>query len=203
MTPIEYFKATYGLRDRDVLLVDYGSRVYGTHTDKSDYDYLAIIPASYKQLTGTEWYRDNINIHIFNEYDFQKQLNLHKIHTLEGYFYSEECHNKFDFSLDKSMLRHELSQKSSHSFVKAKKKITIEYDYYIGWKSLFHSLRILIFGIQIATKGKIYDFSEANHYWTEILEAQEYNWDYFKTKYQPIYNDLASQFRLVAPKDRR
>jgi hypothetical protein len=33
--------------------------------------------------------------------------------------------------------------KASNSFVKAKKKIEVERDYYVGWKSLFHSLRIL------------------------------------------------------------
>ena len=123
MSPLEYFKATYGLRDCDLLLIPYGSRVYGTYSDKSDYDYIAIIPKHYNELTGTEWYKNNINIHIFNEYDFQKQLNVHKIHTLEGYFNSSECQTRFSFQLDKSLLRHELSQKSSHSFVKAKKKL--------------------------------------------------------------------------------
>ena len=41
---LDYFKATYGLRDQDVLLVPFGSRVYGTHDADSDFDYLAIVP---------------------------------------------------------------------------------------------------------------------------------------------------------------
>ena len=31
MTDVEYFMCTYGLREVDVDLIPYGSRVYGTH----------------------------------------------------------------------------------------------------------------------------------------------------------------------------
>ena len=202
MNDIEYFKFTYGLRDQDLLLIPYGSRVYKTHKESSDYDYLAIVPANRKASTGEEYRRGDINIHIFNKADFQKQLDLHKIHTLEAYFLPDGiCKGSFNFTLDKVKLRHELSQKSSHSFVKAKKKIEVEKDYYIGWKSLFHSLRILNFGIQIGETGAIQDSSAANNYWVEIQQAQQYNWDYFKEKYQPIYNQLATEFRKLCPKE--
>ena len=93
-----------------------------------------------------------------------------------------------------------MSQKANHSFVKAKKKIEVEKDYYVGWKSLFHSLRILVFGIQIAKEGCISDYSAANDYWHEIREANQYDWSYFKSKYQPEHNRLATEFRKLAPK---
>ena len=101
-----------------------------------------------------------------------------------------------------SELRTTISEKASHSFVKAKKKIDKEHDYYVGWKSLFHSLRILNFGIQVASKGKIYDYSAANPIWFEIRDAQRYTWDYFKDKYQPVYNELATEFKKLAPKEK-
>lgn len=90
--------------------------------------------------------------------------------------------------------------KASHSFVKAKKKIEKEKDYYIGWKSLFHSLRILTFGTQIAQMGKIENYGAANHIWFDILKDPHYEWAYYEDKYKPIYNDLATTFRKVAPK---
>jgi len=204
MNGLDYFKASYGLRDEDVLLFPYGSRVYGTHSENSDYDYLAVIPAGRQADTGTEYRHDNYNIHMYNRIDWQNQLNDHKIHTLEAYFLPDGiCKGSFQFKLDLNVLRHELSEKSSHSFVKAKKKIEVEKDYYIGWKSLFHSLRILTFAIQIARDGGIVDYGAANHYWTEIRDAQQYKWDYFKQKYQPEYNRLASEFKKLAPKDMR
>jgi predicted nucleotidyltransferase len=202
MDDIEYFKSTYGLRDRDVLLIPYGSRVYGTHKEDSDYDYMAIVPANRRANTGEEYVRNNVNIHIYNRYDFQKQLEQHKIHALEGYFMPGGLiSGQFNLKLDVTKLRHELSAKASHSFVKAKKKIEVEKDYYVGWKSLFHSLRILDFGLQMATKGKITDYGSANKFWFEIRDAQQYNWEYFKQKYQPVYNELATEFRKAAPKE--
>lgn len=202
MNAIEYFKAAYGLRDQDVILVPYGSRVYGTHSDKSDYDYIAIVPENRRADTGTEYFHDDTNIHIYNRYDFQDQLRRHKIHTLEAYFLPDGLvRSQFEFRLDPVVLRHELSAKASNSFVKAKKKIEKEKDYYIGWKSLFHSLRILNFGAQIATTGKIENYGAMNQIWLDILAAQAYNWVYFKEKYQPEYNRLATEFKKLAPKE--
>lgn len=203
MTDIEYFLATNALKETDVILVPYGSRVYGTHKEDSDYDYVGIVPQWNRKLnTGVEYSWNSLNIHIYNRQDFQEQLHAHKIHALEAYFHPDgQIKNEFNFVLDLIQLRHELSEKASHSFVKAKKKIDKEKDYYIGWKSLFHSLRILNFGTQIASKGKIEDYSAANNYWFDIRDAQEYNWEYFKNKYQPIYNALATEFRKLAPKE--
>lgn len=196
---IDNFKKSYGFQDHDFLLIPYGSRVYGTHSDKSDYDFMAIV--SRCASTGTEFRHDNVNIHIYTMDDWREQLKAHKIHTLEGYFHPDkQVRKRYDFKLDLSALRNELSAKSSHSFVKAKKKIDKEKDYYVGWKSLFHSLRILNFGTQLAKFGEIKDFGAANHHWFDILGSQQYGWDYFKEKYQPIYNDLATEFRKVAPK---
>lgn len=202
MTDVEYFRATYGLRECDVTLIPYGSRVYGTHNDKSDHDFIALVPPNRMVDTGTEYHWNSLNVHIYNRFAFQKQLDKHKVHTLEAYYLADSCVPKeFKFELSLPLLRESIAEKASHSFVKAKKKIEKEHDFYVGWKSLFHSLRILNFGIQIASKGKIYDYSAANKYWFEIRDAQQYNWEYFKTKYQPIYNELATEFRKLAPKE--
>lgn len=206
MNEFQHFMDIHGLRTQDVIFVRYGSRVYGTDSDKSDYDYLAIVPNDSKADTGTEFYKNDTNIHVFNRGDFQQQLNDHKIHALEAYYLpvpdeDDPCvKNQFHFQLDLGKLRESISEKASHSFVKAKKKIEVEKDYYIGWKSLFHSLRILNFGTQIATVGSIENYSAANQYWFDILHAQQYNWEYFKHRYQSIYNKLSTQFKLVAPK---
>jgi len=177
----------------------YGSRVYGTASDKSDYDFLVLTDA---YPTGSELHDNIVTLQTVTEVDFRSQLADHKIRPLEAYYLPDgHCKALFPFTLNKSKLRSELSQKASHSFVKAKKKLEVEKDYYVGWKSLFHSIRILMFGIQIGQTGTIHDFGEANHHWFDILNAQQYNWTYFKEKYQPIYNALATEFRKVAPKD--
>lgn len=200
LVSLNNFKATYGLTDRDIIVFPYGSRVYGTCSDKSDYDYNVVVPDSCNAKTGTEVRHHNVNINAYSRSDWQQQLDIHKIHALEAYFLPDgECKRRFRFSLNLGTLRNEISQKASHSFVKAKKKIEVEKDFLIGWKSLFHSLRILNFGLQIATEGKI-DYSAANHFWFDIINEPHYDWLFFKQKYQPIYNELATEFRKVAPK---
>jgi hypothetical protein len=102
-----------------------------------------------------------------------------------------------EFEIDYDKIREEFSRIASNSWVKCKKKLIIEKDYnpYIAKKSLFHSLRILMFGIQIMKLGKIVDFSEANIYYKDIMDSPN-DWEYLKEKYQPIYNKLKSEFRL-------
>lgn len=200
MNGISQFKSQHNIVEMD--LIPYGSRVYGTQSDKSDYDFMAIVPSDVAISTGYEFRHDNVNIHVYKKEDWQHQLTAHKIHTLEAYFHPDkQIRDKFNFVLDLGLLRSELSAKASHSFVKAKKKIDVEKDFYVGWKSLFHSLRILTFGKQIASYGSIYDYSAANEFWFDILNDSQYKWTHFKNKYQPIYNQMATDFRKVAPKN--
>lgn len=188
---------------REILLIPCGSRIYGTASKSSDCDYMAIVDDDLLEdkATGFEFFKKNINLQFYTYTDFQKHLDEHKVHALEGYFLPESLiKDNFHFELDLTILRSSFSEKASNSFVKAKKKIEVEKDFYIGWKSLFHSLRILDFGSQIAEKGYIEDYASASHFWLEIVGEQQYNWKFFKEKYQPIYNRLATRFRELAPK---
>lgn len=187
-------------------IYSYGSRVYGTYSEHSDYDYIIVIK-------GTKGIKSDYNLgrsdyHFYDEKSFQDAINNHEINVLECL--SLKYHNnqifsenkEFDYIIDLQKLRHSISKTSSNSFVKAKKKLTIEkdYDLYISKKSLFHSLRILIFGIQLAKYGKIINYTEANKYYEDIMNTENYDWAYYKETYQPIYNELSSKFKLVAPK---
>lgn len=180
----------------------YGSRVYQTHTDKSDYDFIFIV------LNGTktrEQFSDSlINVNYYTLFEHHKRLVNHEISALELYFLEDTKYilkedMKFSFKQDNECLRRSLSTKSSNSFVKAKKKLTIEkdYDYNVGVKSLFHSFRIIYFGIQIAKYGKIVDYSEANSLLFEMKKL--YNWSDMFTIYKKEYNKLLTEFRRLCP----
>jgi hypothetical protein len=193
---LDYFKATYGLRDRDVLLVPFGSRVYGTHTDESDFDYLAIVPANRIADSCTEYRRNRLNVQLYNRRDFQRDLDQHRVHALEAYFLpGSGVPAQFSLRLRRRLLREAWLRKSSHSFVRAKKKMEIERAPALGRKSLFHALRILDFGAQIGTHGSIIDYASANGYWFAIRDAGRADWDYHRELYQPIHRRLASALR--------
>ena len=107
------------------------------------------------------------------------------------------------FDFDPWKVRQQFSGTASNSWAKAHKKMTVEkdFDLYRGQKSLFHSLRILMFANQICERGYIYDYQEGRDLWYEIYGSSENEpWDFYKEKYRPMYNKLRSRLAILAPK---
>jgi hypothetical protein len=94
-----------------------------------------------------------------------------------------------------------ISHFRSNSWIKAKKKISQnnDYDYYIGVKSLFHSLRIPMFATQIATTGRINDFSCANFIWNKI-NSKIWNWEELDLEFRELRNNILTEFRKLTEK---
>lgn len=199
LTRVEMIDKIYSYvgEENIVAMYPYGSRVYGNAKGNSDHDFIVVHNSDFPNQEVV--YRD-MNVHFYDVKTFQQALDDHEIWALECYFLPKDTiirdTNIFTFTLDKSKLRVNVSSKASNSFVKMKKKL-IDGETYIGQKSLFHSLRMIMFGISIATEGKI-DFSIANKYFYDIINYDD--WEILKAKYQPIYNELSTEFRVVAPK---
>jgi len=192
---LNLIKQKYHLNKEDVSIYVYGSRIYETNTDNSDYDLLII---NNKDVNNQEIKHKIVNIHLYTKNHFQELLNEHKIVAMEVYFNNKM--DNFTFNLNLQKLRKSISANANNSWVKCKKKLTVEKgDYYIGIKSLFHSLRMIDFGIQIAKNGKIIDYKSSNHIWKE-LNSKYWTWDELYERFKPIYNKKMSEFRAVAPK---
>lgn len=193
------------LIDKDLLAISlYGSQLYGTTNSKSDYDYIVITNEHFYWSGDEACVADNFDIHFYGHETFNKKIQQHDIAALECLWAANE--NDFiknirsNYKVNLSLLRHSISEKASNSWVKAKKKIEKEKDFYIGKKSLWHSLRIIMFGIQIANHGKIVNYQEANYLYDQIVNSPIDQWNYFNGKYKSLYNSLMTNFRLVAPK---
>ena len=189
----------YLISDNNILAAfDYGSVVYGTHKENSDHD-LIVVVKSKKDMINSQY-----DITQYTEQEFKSSIDSHEISALECLFLApKHVHKnnlKIEFNLDKSILRTSISAKSSNSWVKAKKKFIVEADYnpYIGQKSAWHTLRMLDFGIQLATLGKITNYSESNLLLNSILECK--SWNDIDKNFRIIYNSKSSNFKLVAPK---
>lgn len=189
---------------KNVLAVyQYGSRVYGNFNNSSDYDFIVVV----KNKKNEQFSDRLINVNFFTYDDHQLRLNKHEISALEAYFCPEEYIVYVDkyfnpsFKLDLVKLRHSLSSKSSNSFVKAKKKLTVEkdYDLNIGKKSLWHSFRIIEYGIQICENDRIVDYTSMNKMFNEIM--MNYTWEDLFENYKQDYNNIVSEFRKLAPKE--
>jgi len=209
MEHLKKIKNIIQLQEENILNVYlYGSQVYQTNNETSDYDFVVVIKNKLENKNNQEIRNGLYNIHLITEDNFQKNLSEHKIKEIECYFLPEEFKlketKKFNFKLNLSKLREEISSKSNNSWVKAKKKMDIsEEDSYIGLKSLFHAIRIVDFGTQIAKFKTIKDYSSQNKLFFQL--KNEFNthkeWTFFKEKYQKELNSMNTEFRKLAPKE--
>lgn len=172
----------------------YGSVVYKTNHAQSDQDFIIITD---EEISAADL--ENVNNTFYTPDAFISMIQEHHVSSLECIFSIE---NPFlqHFHLNRSKLRHAFSQKASNSYVKAKKKLTVEVDQeYIGRKSLWHSLRILDYGTQIATQSKIVDFCSVNNLYHDIVNTNK-SWPELEKTYKPVYNSFSSKFKAVAEK---
>ena len=196
----EIINRTKFKEDDLIAVYPYGSRVYGNARKNSDYDFIVVTD----KKTNEQYSDKLININFYTAKEHQERLDAHEISALECYFLPKIDvileKRDFNFKLNLVVLRHSLSAKSSNSWVKAKKKLTVaqDYDLDLGRKSLFHAMRIVEFGRQIAVNGKIVDYAACNPLFEEIMNC--YTWDQMFDEYKERYNTMCSIFRIHAPK---
>ena len=181
----------------------YGSYVYGTYIPGvSDIDFIVIVPNECKYEEQVEF--DSCQYSIYTESEWQTMLDNNEVDAIETYFIPDEYKAKetkvFTTTIIKEKIRNNFSHVASNSFVKCKKKLVIENSFNprVGKKSLWHSLRIIDFGIQILEHGKIVDYSSMNHLHDEIVNCTSDDWQHYKEKYQSVYNSLKSKFRACS-----
>lgn len=197
----------------------YGSTVYGLAAPWSDYDAIAVVDSKNDPSINSQVVeivrnkyslgRKKIDVNVYTEEEFVRGLEGLEISFLECV--NGKRANSFDdtlifgkkFEMPKIVLetlRCSISAKASNSWVKAKKKLTVEadYDHRIGTKSAWHALRILQYGIQLAETGEIGNIVVANGIYQEILQCED--WSELEKKFKPMYNHLSTEFRKVAPK---
>ena len=200
----------------------YGSTVYGTAQAGSDYDFIAVVKDKHdlrvnsdvikiaKESLGIEMKKSiQADVHAYTEEEFLTALNGMEISFLECVngksvnFGKTLVYGK-EYQMPKinlSLLRESLSRKASNSWVKSKKKLqSLSPDYApkIGKKSAWHSLRILMYGIQLAKYSEIEDIGCANEIFYSIMQCGE--WADIDLQFRQTYNSLSTEFRKVAPK---
>lgn len=191
----------------------FGSRVYGTADSKSDWDIIMVANNSVESTELPGLKRGLYNIHVYTPKKFQEDLDWHRINNIECIFAPDWAKLKedikFKFKFDTAKFRHAVSHISSNSWVKCKKKLAQD-EYYVGIKSLFHSIRIPMFALQIANFGEIVDFQEANYIWDELTfkdlpqymrDKNKWTWDQLDKRWRPVLNSVLTDFRKLAAKD--
>lgn len=183
-----------------------GSQVYETSNAMSDIDLKVIVNnADFKKTKHLGMGMDMIyDITLYNYNHFIDCIQQNKIDVLEavmvGDIYKSEI-MRFKFGIKPHLLRKSISSINSNSWVKCKKKLAQD-DYEIGIKSLFHSLRVIDFGIQIMTYGIIVKYNSANGIWKRLTNGRnvKWTWDELIEEFKSTKNKMMSEFRILAPK---
>ena len=172
----------------------FGSCLYGTAHENSDTDLFMI----YRNAKIEEFDENNdaYSIQRMRLSTYQQRLSDHDIAAMEVFF-SEPVPGTY-FELDYDKLRRSISAVVSNSWVKAKKKM-LQGDDYVGRKSMWHSIRILRFGIQIAKTGRIENFQESNDLY-DIIMNEGHPYDVLKGMFHPMMKAWQTEFRILAPK---
>ena len=182
----------------------YGSSVYGTYqAGSSDQDFIVIVPAYLSHLDQAQWECDEEQYTIYVVSTWRDKLNRHDIDALEcqflpNYLIAKEMAH-FELEIRTALLRQSISGTASNSWVKCKKKLTVQKDLAprVGKKSLWHALRILDFGTQLMIHKRIVNYASCNAFYDEIVNNPVDDWWYYKERYQPIYNQMKSEFKIA------
>jgi predicted nucleotidyltransferase len=189
-----------GIDTDDIVNVDlYGSRVYGTYTEDSDYDLLIILKDdtlhTVEQITI-----DNCDITIILLNQIKTELLNNSIQRIELLWNPTSCKliNNIElldiFTLDLNMLRTSIATISTKCFAYAKILWKKEHNIKKSKKNIFHSIRYVCFGIQIIKYGAIVDYTEANHYLTELLNDNSDDWNHYNKVYKVHAKQLYKNF---------
>ena len=203
----------------------YGSRLWNNDNENSDLDYCIIIldnSSLWKNIeTNNQYFQiesDDIDFHIMSETYYKDLVQKCDEMALSLYFQDNPL-LKYHYSTELNLqnLRISFSTKSNNSYVKSKKKLTVEdntnKNLKLAYKSMFHSLRILSFGIDIANfiikNSKIYlnqsskysSFYNSMDIETIKFDFENNSWENLHKIYKPIFNELSSTFKKLAPKN--
>lgn len=188
-------------------LYGYGSYYYGTMTERSDRDFKVISSGINKHIElSTNKY--NLQVHTLEEF-LDELNNKHNIGFIEAYHNPIYTEIDIKFIFDKTKLKHSISAIADNAYVKARKKLSKEaalatnqtdklHNIYLAKKSLFHSLRVLDFGVQLCVNdGVIKLWTHLVPLFNEIMQLPEKtdSWSLWDSQFRKRYNAAKTKFR--------
>ncbi len=180
-----------------------GSRVYGTASAASDEDFVAVLARRDARQDLAFGAGVNVVVHGLDTFR-EEAIADHSVFALECLFLPAEHRLKapsapFTFKLDRKKLAASARERSASDFAKAGKRFAEEPA--ASKKKVFHALRVPMFALQIAHRGSITDYGEANGLWREIAARNDEAFAPYLTAYGPLRERLCAE--LDTPVRRR
>eukprot|EP01113_Clastostelium_recurvatum_P040695 TRINITY_DN6351_c0_g1_i3.p1 TRINITY_DN6351_c0_g1~~TRINITY_DN6351_c0_g1_i3.p1 ORF type:complete len:409 (-),score=87.48 TRINITY_DN6351_c0_g1_i3:11-1237(-) len=193
-----------------------GSRLWGTHTHASDYDFLIVVrntKATAKSKTTTTMLGEKANIAVHaGEYDagvmteteFIARLARGEMHECVLAWAPRHCvwketidPRKHINTRDIRPFMNNILEEATKDWAKAEKMIA-KGDLQRGRKVLIHCLRGLMFGVQIITHRAVHDITAANILHKEICSHDHPDWGFYRDTYNQKYQEWKRQLANAA-----
>lgn len=173
--------------DEDVLnIYSYGSQIYGTASEDSDQDFIIVTKGSmlksgaFKQNAISNQSRSIQGV-LYSRSGFQDAINNYDISALECLSLPTDkvVQSKWPFRVqkwDNREMAKKIISKASNSWHLADLQAKDDWKH-MAKKGIFHSLRILTFGLQLKEHQRIVDFEACNWIWEDFKLIEDENFD--------------------------
>ena len=198
----EHILKELGVEGDVIAIYPYGSQVYGTATAESDHDFIIVMKSS---MLASGAFRDNaisnadwsVQGVVYSRGGFKDAINNYEIGALEclSLDSSQVILNKWKFEVgrwdEKAMVKAIIKKASDSRHLSNMQSKSGNKDRAI--KSMFHSLRILHFGLQLKEHKKIVDFQECNGMYEEFMALNPEDFD--SRNYFDFFDELLKKLR--------
>lgn len=189
----------------DLLLV--GSRLHGTASPASDYDFILIVKDGTHLPEGNKVEREDLDVTIFTRSEYLAKLNAgDDWQTIEPLWLPSACRWIFKedflprYNSDMSKLRVAVSSIANKGHAYAKILMTKENNFNLGKKNLAHEIRNLRLGIQIVKFGSITDYTESKEIYEQIMAETETDWEFYNLRWGSVAMAHQKEFISITPK---
>ncbi len=188
------------LEDKNVLAVYLlGSRLWGTATHASDYDFL-IVHSSWKGGHST-LHNGEIDASILDFKEFKRRIE-EEHHFLETicmwlppeYKWKENFDLKKTFKLQPLFLLNSIEEETQRDWSVAEKFIN-KGKLENGKKTIVHAIRLVLVASQIVKEGRVSDYTVAYTYSDQMKRQGAQDFESIRSAFQPAFRSLFGQFK--------
>ncbi len=175
-----------------------GSNVYGVSGPNSDWD-IAIVTNSFSGYGFFDFSVEGIeyDVHVYNAEEFQNRIDRKEMRELEILSYPDEAfmlkNIEINTSANKVQLIEKVREESDILWYRAKSSLESKENQYQALKTIWHSIRFLVFAEQILRFGSIKNLSSTNNLREEIVNSGQLSFSFFENKFGGLREQMKSE----------
>jgi hypothetical protein len=172
-----------------------GSNVYGVESQNSDWD-ITVVSTDLIGYRFSEFSFEGIDydVNIYSPEEFQNRIDRKYMKELEILSYPEEAFliKTLDFQTEnnRTQLINKVREESDELWFRAKNNLKIKKDDYQALKTIWHSIRFLIFAEQILKFGSIEKLSAANVLRDPIVNSKRVDFEFFEENFGALREQM-------------